>query len=236
MARPISISASQEQLWGDRGWGSGLRVYGDAAKRVKAIARVSAVGQKSGARTFSVGPIANVGEGLDWAAMKTDDVLSDSQLVTNGAQGTLFALTSSERARMVEMVAEVDADVEAAIEEHFGAISAPDEEVGLVEWITFHPAYSYEDFVEGFRPKAKGSGMELTLEDGVFKRISLQAIASPGTDYLLIIDEINRANVASVFGELITLIESDEREAIEARLPYSRALFRMPKTATSSER
>lgn len=73
--------------------------------------------------------------------------------------------------------------------------------------VTFHPAYSYEDFVEGFRPDAANPG-HFILTPGVLLKAADQARQTPT---LLVIDEINRADVAKVFGELITYIERDKR-------------------------
>ncbi len=78
-----------------------------------------------------------------------------------------------------------------------------------VSQITFHPSYCYEDFIEGYRPTPDGAGFH--LRDGVFKEICKQARSESHKRYLLIIDEINRGDVARILGELITLIEGDKR-------------------------
>ena len=79
------------------------------------------------------------------------------------------------------------------------------ERCGLVQ---FHPSYSYEDFVRGYRPTLLDNqqpGFE--LKDGPFLRIARQAAQDPEGNYFLIIDEINRGNLAKVFGELYFLLE-----------------------------
>ncbi|OIV37924.1 hypothetical protein BIV57_08445 [Mangrovactinospora gilvigrisea] len=82
-----------------------------------------------------------------------------------------------------------------------------------VKLVQFHPSYAYEDFFEGFRPavSAGGAGLGFELRPGPFRRLCDQAAGSPSTPHFLIIDEINRANLAKVFGELYFLLEYRKR-------------------------
>lgn len=96
-----------------------------------------------------------------------------------------------------------------------------------VSQITFHPSYAYEDFIEGFRPTTDGSGFE--LRDGIFKRLCQKAATAPDKKFLIIIDEINRGDVARILGELITLLEGDKRgELHQAVLQQSGQTFFVP--------
>lgn len=86
---------------------------------------------------------------------------------------------------------------------------------------TFHPMYSYEDFIEGYRPAGEG----FKLEPGIFKKLVTAAQAQPAKRFVLIIDEINRGNIPKIFGELITLIETSKRATTSALLPLSKEPF-----------
>jgi len=102
---------------------------------------------------------------------------------------------------------------------------------GRIEFITFHQSYSYEEFVEGIRPKAVAGGLSYDVEPGIFRSLCDSA-RKTGESHVLVIDEINRGNVARIFGELITLIEDDKREgapeSLAVKLPYSGGSFSVP--------
>ena len=97
---------------------------------------------------------------------------------------------------------------------------------GAVQLVQFHPSYAYEDFVEGYRPAGiKGGLPEFVVRDGPLKRLARQAASRPETIHVLIIDEINRGNLAKVFGELYFLLEYRDEPIT---LQYSDEEFRLP--------
>lgn len=106
---------------------------------------------------------------------------------------------------------------------------------------TFHPSYSYEDFIEGLTAEATDGGVVYEVEDGTFKRVAEDAREAyerarrndeEPEPYVLIVDEINRGNLAEIFGETITLLESDKRidaaNETEIRLAHSDEPFAVP--------
>jgi len=100
---------------------------------------------------------------------------------------------------------------------------------------TFHQAFAYEDFIEGIKPVLSDDTdgeVSYHIEDGIFKRICTRAEQDPKNKYAIFIDEINRGNIANIFGELITLIETNKRkgmeDAISVILPYSKQAFSVP--------
>jgi 5-methylcytosine-specific restriction enzyme B len=93
-----------------------------------------------------------------------------------------------------------------------------------IEVVQFHPSYAYEDFIEGYRPAPDGRG-GFVLKDGPLKRLAQKAVERPTVPHFLIVDEINRGNLAKVFGELYFLLEYRNQEVT---LQYSDRRFSLP--------
>jgi MoxR-like ATPase len=100
---------------------------------------------------------------------------------------------------------------------------------GAVRLVQFHPAYSYEEFVEGIKARSVecNGRHEVTypVEDGLLCSFADEAGRAPSEPHVLIIDEINRGNLPRIFGELLYLLEYREQAVA---LPYSRRSFRLP--------
>ena len=127
-------------------------------------------------------------------------------LILYGPPGT--GKTFATIRRSVELC-DGEADLpEDAIRSRFQALVGEGSGEGRIEFITFHESYSYEEFVEGLRPVTGegggdgGAGFRLVPTDGVLMRLAKRARANPNEPHVLVIDEINRANVSKVLGEL----------------------------------
>lgn len=97
---------------------------------------------------------------------------------------------------------------------------------------TFHQAMSYEDFIEGIKPVVVNDQVQYVVQKGILLQLAQAALQQPKQPFVCFIDELNRGNVAQIFGELITLLEPDKRlgatQALQVQLPYSKQLFGLP--------
>ena len=96
---------------------------------------------------------------------------------------------------------------------------------GRVSLVQFHPSYAYEDFVQGFRPSIVQGQPAFELREGPFLVAARHAREAPEANHFLIIDEINRGNLAKVLGELYFLLEYRDKEIL---LQYSDEAFSLP--------
>jgi 5-methylcytosine-specific restriction protein B len=163
-------------------------------------------------------PLQRITHGPSRQQLQADPLLQQSAPVQANSSGAIFSLTPDEARRIAELSG-------------VGGIPLGEDAsdlAGYLTFLTFHASYSYEEFVEGYRPVDDGSpGLSLTLRDGVMKRVACTAAADQSLPYVLLIDEINRANLPRVFGELLTVIESDKR-GLPVTLPGSGQRLTVP--------
>ena len=84
-------------------------------------------------------------------------------------------------------------------------------EIGKYKFVQFHPSYDYTDFVEGLRPKNDNGNIGFERKDGVFKEFCKEALNNQSSNFVFIIDEINRGEISKIFGELFFSVDSGYR-------------------------
>lgn len=153
-----------------------------------------------------------------------DDAYSLTDVIADGcfiAQDTLAEYLSALRTKKNLILQGPPGTGKTWLAKRLGYALIGSKDRNLLRAIQFHPTLAYEDFVRGWRPSGDG---KLTLEDGIFLDIVNAARADPGHPRVLVIEEINRGNLAQIFGELLTLLESEKRSPDEAlELSYRRS-------------
>jgi 5-methylcytosine-specific restriction protein B len=192
------------------------------AKRITALASIhrGLHMSETGEPQIELRSLARVENGLTYDELAADSVLGQSEPMRFRNQGMLFALEEPESEHLLNLLLDRDPALENKLK--------PKSVVGHLTLLTFHGSYCYEDFIEGFRPIDRGTeNLILRLQDGVFKRVCREAQLHPKEPFLVLIDEINRANITKVLGEIVTLFEKDKRGLV-LTLPQSKDPFLIP--------
>jgi len=138
-------------------------------------------------------------------------LLQFGQIIFHGPPGTGKTF---EAEQLAASLLKVDADSDDFKKEHFFQLKEDGDPIksysdGAWAIVQFHPSYNYEDFVRGIQAQGNGATMEYPVVNRLFAALCIEALKyeKVNKNFVLIIDEMNRANVAAVLGELIYALE-----------------------------
>lgn len=144
-----------------------------------------------------------------------DLLLQNKQLILTGAPGTGKTYKAEQIAAALILPDEENQHkmLQEALKAVAKGTASPDQEkIGdHYEFVQFHSGYDYSDFVQGLKPAVKQGQVIFELKDGLFMNFCKKAAKNPGEKYVFVIDEINRADLSRVFGELFFGLEEDYR-------------------------
>lgn len=149
------------------------------------------------------------------------------QVILYGPPGTGKTFWAEKTARDLAAYAEFGQMFDELSSEQQSLVVGANQANGLVRLCSFHPAYGYEDFLEGYRPQETNGQLIFEQRDGIFKKLCQAAQQNPAARFYLIIDEINRGDIPRIFGELLTVLEKDKRRK-SILLPLSGQPFQVP--------
>jgi len=149
------------------------------------------------------------------------------QVILYGPPGTGKTYWAEKTATDLAAISFFGKRYEALNEKEKEKICGDESAMGMMRFCCFHPAYGYEDFLEGYRPETIDGQVSFSLRDGVFKKLCKDALNAPDKKFYLIIDEINRGDIPRIFGELLTILEKDKRTK-QIILPVSQESFTVP--------
>lgn len=174
-------------------------------------------------------PPRTAGRALDGIPGRVQAVLDrKSQVIIYGPPGTGKTHWAIEAAQKLAALHNFDKHFDELGDADKAAIvGAQGQQNGFVRMCCFHPAYGYDDFIEGFRPVTVDGKMTFECRDGVFKRLCGDAGRQGGKRFYLVIDEINRGDIPRIFGELLMALEKDKRGR-SILLPLTGTPFSVP--------
>jgi len=216
--KSLEICSDYSDAW--EGKGKALQALGRHAEAEEAFAKARELEKDEKPEVESDSPhLPEIVQGIQSVLERK------GQVILYGPPGTGKTYWAERAAREMASLDRYGKSFDQLSEEQTSALIGGDS--SAVRICCFHPAYGYEDFLEGYRPEEADGKMSFALRDGIFKRLCKDASANSDAKFYLIIDEINRGDIPRIFGELMTVLEKNKRGK-PIILPVSGEQMRVP--------